>query len=117
MLAYGMTYLRGETVGHGTKYPKRINSEREDKSMTYENAIRLLAAQDRAVRKLDNLRLEHKGYEYRLTYRGGFACYIAIDRRAIGRRKFEYFGGVSAANCLTMYDALKLCKQKIGISV
>jgi len=81
--------------------------------MNIKTAYGVLAMQDGSLRKLNNLRFIHGDYEYRLTYGGGFACYIGIDRRRIGKRNFEYFGGVGAYHCLTIGSALKLIESEI----
>lgn len=81
--------------------------------MIYENAIALLAEQDRALSKIKNIRLFEDGYEYRIDYRGGLASYIAIDRRRIGNRKFKFFSGVTAAHCADEKQAMALVKEEI----
>lgn len=81
--------------------------------MTYATAKTLLNLQERNISKIDGTRIGHKGFEYRITYMGGFASYIAIDRRQSGKRNFKYFGGVSGAHCLTLNDALQLVKNEI----
>ena len=83
--------------------------------MTYANAVRLLAAQDRNIRKVNGLRFCYDGFEYRLTYSGGFAPYVGIDRRKIGKRNFEYFGGVGAACCRNVDDVLELVNTRVGV--
>ena len=81
--------------------------------MTYQNAVRLLSAQDRNIRKVNGTRFVKDGYEYRVTYRGGFASYVAIDRRKIGKRNFQYFGGVGAGHCWTVEDVMELVMEKV----
>lgn len=81
--------------------------------MTYVTARALLNLQERNISKISGARLEHKGFEYKVTYMGGFGAYIAIDRRQIGKRNFKYFSGVSGAHCLTLNDALQLVKNEI----
>lgn len=70
--------------------------------MTYQMACALIGEQERRIRKIDGVRFTHEGYEYRLTYRGGFAAYVAIDRREVGKRNFKRFGGVVAYDCWTV---------------
>ena len=84
--------------------------------MTYANAVATIGAQTRNLRKIRDIRITHDGYEYRVDYRGGFAAYIAIDRRPVGTRNFKYFGGVGAYGCWTAFQAMELVRQKIGIS-
>ena len=81
--------------------------------MTYEYAVRLLQAQDRNIRKVNNTRFIENGYEYRVKYMGGLAAYVAIDRRRIGTRNFKYFGGVSAVHCWTAGDAMRLVEKEV----
>ena len=81
--------------------------------MTYENALVIIGAQNKNLRKIDNVRFTHNGYEYRITYQGGFGCYVAIDRRQIGKRNFKYFAGIGAYHCMTCGQAMELVKQKV----
>ena len=81
--------------------------------MTYENAVIFLKAQDRNIRKVNGVKFIHKGYEYRLTYMGGFASYVGIDRREVGKRNFKYFGGVGAYNCWTVGQVMDMIKQEL----
>lgn len=73
--------------------------------MTYETAKMLLTKQDRSLRMLNNLRFFLGDYEYRLTYVGGFAAYVAIDRRMIGKRNFKYYPTVDIHWCRTASEA------------
>lgn len=82
--------------------------------MTIEYARQFLAAQEKNISKLDNLRITKDGYEYRISYRGGFAAYFAIDRRKIGKRNFKYFGGVGGYDCFTAQAVLKKILEKIS---
>jgi hypothetical protein len=81
--------------------------------MTYTQAVKLLSMQDRNIRKVNNTRFVQDGYEYRVTYRGGFASYVAIDRRRVGTRNFKYFGGVGAYNCWTVGDVMELVMHEV----
>lgn len=81
--------------------------------MTYENAVAIVGAQERNLRKVNGVRFEYNGYEYRVTYRGGFAAYVAIDRRKIGTRNFKYFSGVGGYNCWTAGQVLDLVMEKV----
>lgn len=84
--------------------------------MTYKNALIIVGAQTRNLKKIRDIRVEHDGYEYRIDYRGGFAAYVAIDRREIGKRNFKYFGGFGAHDCWTAGQVLERARQKIGIA-
>ena len=81
--------------------------------MTYQDAVILLGAQERRLKKIDNTRFVHNGYEYRVTYRGGFASYVAIDRRKVGMRNFKYFGGVGAYHCWTVGEVMDLVMEEV----
>lgn len=83
--------------------------------MTYKNAVSFLNAQDRNLRKMNNTRFIHNGYEYRLMYRGGFAAYVAIDRRKVGKRNFKYYDGMSVYQCWTAEEAIDRVKQSVGV--
>lgn len=81
--------------------------------MTYEMAKALVDTQERKIRKIDGVRFEHKGFEYRLVYEGGFAAFIRIDRRQIGKRNFKYFKGFGAYNCWNAEEAFERIKEII----
>ena len=81
--------------------------------MTYAQAVKTVQVQESNIRRVNGIRFEHNGYEYRLTWRGGFAAYVAIDRRKVGKRNFEYFSGVGAYNCWTVGGVLKLVQEAI----
>lgn len=81
--------------------------------MTYEEAKTILRMQDRRIRKIDGTRLFVGDFEYRISYYGGFASYVAIDRRQIGKRNFKYFSGVGAYNCWTVGEVLDLINEEI----
>ena len=81
--------------------------------MTYKEAVAFLGAQERRIKKIDGVRFTHEGYEYRLQYKGGFASYVAIDRRAIGKRNFKYFGGVGAYNCWSVEEVMALVMKEV----
>lgn len=83
--------------------------------MTYQMACAVIGEQERRVKKIDGVRFIHEGYEYRLTYCGGFAAYVAIDRREVGKRNFKYFGGVGAYDCWTVGQVMDKVAVEIGI--
>jgi len=72
----------------------------------------ILKLQDNNIKKINNFRFIKDGFEYRITYRGGFTRYVAIDRRLIGKRKFEYFGGIGAYDCMNVADVLNKIQKK-----
>ena len=81
--------------------------------MTYKEAVAFLSLQDRNLRKVNNTRFVDGGYEYRVTYRGGFASYVASDRRKIGKRNFDFFSGVGAYHCMTVGEVMDLVMEKV----
>lgn len=85
--------------------------------MTYEQALKVIGIQERGIRKVNGLRFVVKEYEYRLTYSGGFACYVGIDRREVGKRVFRYFGGIGAYGCLTVGQVLEKVRDVIARKV
>lgn len=82
--------------------------------MTYEMAKVFVGAQERRIRKIDGVRFDHKGFEYRLTYEGGFAAFVRIDRRQIDKRNFKYFSGFGAYDCLSVEEAFEKIKKIIA---
>ena len=81
--------------------------------MTYEMATRILSRQHKSLRAIRDVRVFRGGYEYRVDYWGGFGAYIAIDRRVMGKRKFQFFGGASGAHCRDAEEAMGLVMDKI----
>lgn len=81
--------------------------------MTYENAKILLGLQNRNIRKVNGTKFTLDGYEYRITYFGGFSAYVGIDRRQVGKRTYTYFGGVGAYDCWTIGEVMELIKSEI----
>lgn len=45
---------------------------------------------DKGLRCLNGMRFARGGYEYKLTYSGGFAPCLSADRRKVGTRNFKY---------------------------
>lgn len=81
--------------------------------MTYENAKALIGIQERGIRKIDGVRFEHKGFEYRLTYEGGFAAFVRIDRRQVGKRNFKYYNGFGAYNYWKAEQVMEKVKELV----
>ncbi len=79
----------------------------------YKFACGVVDKQDGNLKRINNTRFVIDGYEYRLTYKGGFTAYIAIDRRKVGTRNFKYFGGYGAYNCWSVEEAVNGVKQYI----
>ena len=80
-----------------------------------------ISIQNNSIRKIDNTRLTDGRYEYKLTYEGGFSSFISINRREIGRKKFEYFGGIAGhkfVDCVSVLkEAIKVIKNKVNKEV
>ena len=81
--------------------------------MTYKEACIFLGKQERNLKKINNTRFVENGYEYRVTYRGGLAAYVAVDRRKVGKRNFEYFCGIGAYHCWTAGEVMELVMEKV----
>jgi len=61
----------------------------------------LIQSQNKSLRSLNGMRFIRGGYEYRLAFHGGFAAYVSVDRRAVGKRNFSDFGFVPVYDCLS----------------
>ena len=81
--------------------------------MTYNEAISILGAQERKLSKIKDVRFTHDGYEYRVRYEGGFAAFVSVDRRQIGKRNFKYFTGFGAYDCWTVSQVLDRVKSEV----
>ena len=67
----------------------------------------IVASQNKRISKLDGQRFIHKGYEYEIRYEGGFATFVALYRREVGRRNFKYFKGEGCYDCYGAATALE----------
>lgn len=85
--------------------------------MTYEYAVKLIGCQTNNLRKVNGAKFEFGDFEYRLTYEGGFAAFVAIDRRKIGTRNFKYFSGFGAFGCWTAGQVMEKAMEKIKSKV
>ena len=72
-----------------------------------------VARQEYSLKALNNTRIFCNGYEYRITFRGGISCYMAIDRREMGKRNFKYFGGFAAYKYGSPDEALEKIREMI----
>ena len=81
--------------------------------MNYNEAVAFLKVQDRSIRKINGVRFVHNGFEYRMKYEGGFASFVAIERREVGKRNFKYFKGFGAYNCWDAKAAMKMAMDII----
>ena len=84
--------------------------------MTYKEARILLDTQNRNLRKINNYRFVHDGYEYRVVYEGGFAAFVAIHRREVGKRNFKYYKGFGAYHCLTVGEVRDMVLKEVGVA-
>jgi len=75
--------------------------------MTIQTARAILGTQDKRVRALNGKRFVINGYEYRLTYCGGFATTVKVDRRKVGRRNFGWYITVGCHDCYGADDAFE----------
>ena len=73
----------------------------------------IVEIQEREISKCNNIRFTYNGYEYRVTYKGGFASYIAIDRRKIGTRNFKYFGGLGGYQYHNVKEIMEAVSDKV----
>ncbi len=74
----------------------------------------LIQIQDRRISKLDGKRFIYKGFEYEFRFEGGFACFVGVYRRQIGRRNFKYFDGEGCWDCHTAEEAVKKLTKKLA---
>lgn len=81
--------------------------------MTFDEAIKLVQYQKRVLKKVNGIVIDYKGYQYRLTYFGGFSEYIGIDRRQIGKRNYKYFSGIGAWHYRSVAGAVAACMEEI----
>ena len=81
--------------------------------MMYYTAKMILEMQDKALKKINNTRVVHGGYEYKIVYEGGFSNFIGIYRRMIGKRNFKFFDGFGAYNCGNSSEVYNIAMQKI----
>ena len=81
--------------------------------MTYKDACIILTAQNNSLRKVNGVRFTEGSYEYRINYEGGFAAFVSVDRRQIGKRNFKGFG---AYNCRNAEQVLDIVAEKIKVA-
>jgi len=85
--------------------------------MTYKEALAFVGAQEKKISKVNNMRFEHDGYEYKVVYEGGFTAFVAIYRRPVGKRNFKYFGGVAVFDCMSVGEAVDKIMRRIGRAI
>ena len=72
----------------------------------------IVAIQEKKLNAIKDVKFVCGKYEYRANYEGGFACYIAVDRREIGKRNFKYFTGIAGYKYATAQDAINAIVDK-----
>ena len=79
--------------------------------MNIKTAYGIITMQNERIRTLHGKRFTHKGYEYEIRYEGGFASFVSLYRRQVGKRNFKYFNGEGCYDCIGAATALdKLMK-------
>lgn len=81
--------------------------------VTYCEAVALLGAQEKKLKKVNGVRFVHDGYEYRVKYEGGFAAFVSIERRPVGKKNFKYFAGVGAYDCWTVGEVMERVMRRV----
>jgi len=81
----------------------------------YVQARHFLDNQSKRISKLNGKRFSSNGYEYRLTYEGGFAPDICVDYRKLGKRNFKYLHCVDVSHCWDSDEALDKVFKEIGV--
>lgn len=67
--------------------------------MTVMRARTIVGKQTDNLRKVNGKRFVRNGYEYKVVYDGGISCYVALYRRQVGKRNFQYYTGFGAYEC------------------
>ena len=83
--------------------------------MTYENAKLLVSAQDKNLKKVNNVKFTVDNYEYKIVYEGGWTCFTSIYRRPVGKRNYKFFGAVGGWKCDSASSLLDLCYKEINL--
>lgn len=68
--------------------------------MNVNTAYAIVGMQNARIRTLHGKRFIHKGYEYEIRYEGGFATFVSLYRREVGKRNFKYFKGDGCYDCI-----------------
>lgn len=83
--------------------------------MNINTARVLIQNQNSCIRILHGKRFNYKGFEYEVRYEGGFATFVSLYRREIGKRNFKYFNGTSCADCIGTATAMEKLKQLLPV--
>ena len=78
--------------------------------MNIKTAYGIINMQTARIKTLHGKRFIHKGYEYEVRYEGGFAAFVALYRRELGKRNFKFYKGEGCYDCLgaaTAWDKLQ----------
>ena len=81
--------------------------------MTLEMAKAIIGQQEKNLRKVNNLRFIKNGYEYKIVYEGGFADFIGIYRREIGKRNFKFFHGIGGYKFWNLNQVMKEIEKMV----
>lgn len=82
-------------------------------SMSITTARTVIGLQNQRIKSLHGLRFKHKGYEYEVRYEGGFATFVSLYRREIGKRNFKWFNGEGCYDCWTAKQAWEKLTKKL----
>lgn len=77
--------------------------------MNINTARGIIKMQNARIKTLHGKRFTHKGYEYEVRYEGGFATFVTLYRREIGKRNFKFYKGEGCYDCIgaaTAWDKL-----------
>ena len=82
--------------------------------MTTWTANAILSARKRRIKAYNNVRFHKDGYEYRLTYEGGFFGFLKVDRRSDYKPngRFSYVTTIIEDD-LYMDDVIGYIKSKV----
>ena len=75
--------------------------------MDVATAYAIVRSQNLRIRKLHGEKFVHNGYEYRIMYEGGFATFVSLYRREVGKRNFKYYKGTGCYDCIGAAEAFE----------
>ena len=74
--------------------------------MNIQTARGIINMQNARIKTLHGTRFIHGRYEYEVRYEGGFATFVSLWRRELGKRNFKYFRGEGCYDCIGAASAL-----------
>lgn len=83
-------------------------------TIAYSFAKALIDMQNKEIRKLHGFRFVENGYEYRLSYCGGFYAMMEIERREVGKRNFKWFRTIGCYGCRGAEGALRKVMESVS---